>query len=117
DHGERRWIQPRACDHSRFQHHHCHRRRGAVLHRHRASARLRRDPRHRHHHHRVHRVHPHAPHRGVVGAAVAAALRADLTSGSRGPAVLPHCRRPRHPRGGVPPPPFPPHPPPAPPAL
>ena len=31
----RRRIHPRARDHPRFQHHHLHRRRGAVLHRHR----------------------------------------------------------------------------------
>ncbi len=31
DHRDRRRLHARACDHSRFQHHHLHRRRGAVL--------------------------------------------------------------------------------------
>ena len=50
-------FTPRARDHPRFQHHHLHRRRGAVLPRHRAGARLRRDARHRHHHDGLHRLH------------------------------------------------------------
>ena len=53
----RRRLQARACDHSRFQHHDLHRRRGAVLYRHRPGARLRGHARHRHHHDGVHRVH------------------------------------------------------------
>ena len=79
DHRDRRRLHPRARDHPRFQHHDLHRRRGAVLHRHRPGARLRRDARHRHHHHGVHRLHADAADRGDVGALVAAANRPDLT--------------------------------------
>ncbi|XUJ34214.1 protein translocase subunit SecD [Bradyrhizobium japonicum] len=57
-----------ACDHPRFQHHHLHCRRRAVLHRHRPGARLCRDARHRHHHHGVHRLHADPADRGLVGA-------------------------------------------------
>ena len=78
DFGDRCRLQARAVDHSRFQHHHLHRRRGAVLYRHRPGARLCRDARHRHHHHGVHRLHADPPDRGGVGAVEAAANRADL---------------------------------------
>ncbi len=76
--GDRRRLPARAVDHSGFQHHHLHRRRGAVLYRHRAGARLRRDARHRHHHHGLHRVYAHPPDRRGLGAMEAAADRADL---------------------------------------
>ena len=66
-------FTPRARHHSRLQHHHLHRRRGAVLHRHRPGARLCRDARHRHHHHGVHRLHADAADRGLLGALAAAA--------------------------------------------
>ena len=69
DHGDRCRLHPRACDHPRLQHHDLHRRGGAVLHRHRAGARLRRDARHRHHHHRVHRLHADAADRVAGGCA------------------------------------------------
>ena len=78
DQCHRRRILARARHHSRFQHHHLHRRRRAVLYRHRPGARLCRDARHRHHHHGVHRLHPDAPDRRVLGALAAPATRADL---------------------------------------
>ena len=91
DRGDRRRLHPRARDHPRFQHHHLHRRRRAVLYRHRAGARLCRDARHRHHHHGVHRIHPDAADRCAVGALVAAQDRADLrnrTSRTRAPTCV-----------------------------
>ena len=78
---DRRRLQAGARDHSRLQHHHLHRRRGAVHDRHRSGARLRRDARHRHHHHGVHRLHHDPPDRGVVGAVEAAEKRTDLMRG------------------------------------
>ena len=83
DFGDRRRLHAGARHHPRFQHHHLHRRRGAVLYRHRPGARLRRDARHRHHHHGFHRLHPDPPDRGVVGAVEAAAKRADLMRGQK----------------------------------
>ena len=71
-------FTPRARHHSRFQHHHLHRRRGAVLYRHRPGARLCRHARHRHHHHGVHRLHPDAADRRHLGALAAPATRSDL---------------------------------------
>ena len=65
-----------AGDDPRFQHHHLHRGRRAVLHRLRAGARLRRDARHRHHHHGVHRLHPDTADGGLLGALAAPATRA-----------------------------------------
>ncbi len=61
-------VHPRAGDHLGLQHHDFHRRGGAVLHRHRAGERLRRDVRRRHHHHRIHRLHADAPDGDVLGA-------------------------------------------------
>ena len=76
--GDRRRLQARAVDHPGFQHHHLHRRGGAVLYRHRSGARLCRDARHRHHHHGFHRVYADPPDRRRLGAMEAAANRADL---------------------------------------
>ena len=78
DQRHRRRLYPRARHHPRFQHHHLHRRRGAVLYRHRPGARLCRDARHRHHHHGVHRLHPDAADRRHLGALAAPATRTDL---------------------------------------
>ena len=73
DQRDRCRLFARARDHPRFQHHHVHRRRGAVLYRHRPGARLRRDARHRHHHHGVHRLHLDAADRRALGALAAPA--------------------------------------------
>ena len=80
DQRDRRRLHPRARDHPRLQHHHLHRRRGAVLHRHRPGARLCRDARHRHHHHRVHRLHADAADRGLWVRWRRPQTRADLSS-------------------------------------
>ena len=89
DHRHRCRLHPRARDHSGLQHHHLHRGCGAVLHRHRAGARLCGDARHRHRDHRLHRLHPDAPDRGLVGAVVAAAAAGDFIGGiERAPASL-----------------------------
>ena len=79
DRGDRCRVHARARDHSRLQHHDLHRRRGAVLHRHRPGARLCGDARHRHHHHRVHRLHADAPDRVLVGALGAAAAPCQIS--------------------------------------
>ncbi len=71
-------FQAGAVDHSGFQHHHLHRCRGAVLHRHRPGARLRRDAWHRHPHHGLYRVYADAIDRRGLGTMEAAAKRADL---------------------------------------
>ena len=70
---DRRRVHPRACHDPGLQHHDLHRRGGAVLHRHRAGAGLRRDVRRRHHHHRIHRLHADAPDGDVLGALVPSA--------------------------------------------
>ena len=80
DRGHRRRLQPGARHHPRFEHHDLHRRRGAVLHRHRPGARLRRDARHRHPHHAVHRLHHDAADRRLVGEVEASPVRSDLRS-------------------------------------
>ena len=67
-----------AVDHPGLQYHHLHRRRCAVLYRHRARPRLRRHARHWHHHYRLHRLYPHQPDRRRLGAMEAAEDRADL---------------------------------------
>ena len=76
-------VQAGAVDHPRFQYHHLHRRRGAVLHRHRSGARLRGDARHRHHHHGLYRVYADPADRRGLGPVEAAAKRADLRMRSR----------------------------------
>ena len=63
DHRDRCRIPARVVDDSGLQHHHLHRRRRAVLYRHRTGARLCRDARHRHHHHGFHRVYAYRPDR------------------------------------------------------
>ena len=66
-------VHPCALDDPGLQHHDLHRRSGAVLHRHRAGAGLRRDVRHWHHHHRIHRLHADTPDGLVLGALVSSA--------------------------------------------
>src|SRR5581483_8109162 len=57
---------------------HVHCRRRAVLYRHRAGARLCRDPRHRHHHDGLHRLHPDTADCCLLGALASPATRAHL---------------------------------------
>ena len=76
----------RACDDPRFQHHDLHGGCGAVLHRHRTGAWLRRDARHRHHHDGIHRVHIDPADGRVLGALGAPAAPRHFIDGiSRAP--------------------------------
>jgi hypothetical protein len=78
DFRDRRRFQAGAVDDPGFQHHHLHRRRGAVLYRHRPVRGFAVTLGDRHHHHGFHRVYPDPPDRGGVGALEAAADGADL---------------------------------------
>ena len=71
--GNRRRVHAGACDHHGLQYYDLHRGGGAILHRHGAGERLRRDVWGGHRHHRVHGLHPDALAGVLLGALVASA--------------------------------------------